>query len=395
MGQSFPGALAAVALPAIFRQNGLPLELFWIFAIPLIPSWLRWLMAIVVDNHGSDTFGFRKSWIVPCTLLGTFMYLFIAQIEPIPANLISIIGLLLIKSTIMTAQDIAVDGMVVEGMTEYERPLGSAIIVYLMFMGTVAAQGMVAGVEHFGWQTMMLAAAALLFFAALPSSIREEAAAPFAAAKRREMGKSASVLEFLRRPETNYVIPVLLFVGFSSNFMRAMLPVFLVDRGLSLAEIGITFGIAVVLGTGLAALVIPVVCAQFGKRFITIVTAIGYAPCAVMFFSMSSFELSLVFVCLALSYTMFISSAVWILVMEARLSWASKHQAATDFSAQASCASLGEWIGASIAGFAAAGLGWLGFFNLGWSLSALALLAFILVLQPIESCLSLRGDSAS
>ena len=129
MGQSFPGALAAVALPAVFRQNGLPLELFWLFAIPLIPSWLRWLMAVVVDNYGSKRFGFRKSWIVPCTLCGTCLYVWIAQIEPVPTNLILIIGLLLIKSIIMTAQDIAVDGMVVEGMTEHERPLGSAIVV--------------------------------------------------------------------------------------------------------------------------------------------------------------------------------------------------------------------------------------------------------------------------
>ena len=395
MGQSFPGALAAVALPAIFRQNGLPLELFWLFALPLIPGWLRWLMAVVVDNYGSTTFGFRKSWIVPCTFVGVCMYMALAQIEPIPANLTLIIGLLVIKSTIMTAQDIAVDGMAVESMTETERSLGSAIIVSLMFMGTVAAQAMVAGVDHFGWQTMMMAAAALLVFVALPSSIRKEVAAPAAATQRRKAGQSASILDFVRRPESAYIMPVLLFVGFSSNFMRAMLPIFLVDIGLSLVDIGIAFGAAVVFGTSLAAVSIPIASNRFGRRRVTLLIATGYGPCAVMFFAMSALDLPLVVICLALSYVMFISTAVWILVMEARLSWALKHQAATDFSAQASCASLGEWIGASIAGFVAAGLGWVWFFNMGWLLSALALFAFIWALGPIDRHLTCRGDQSA
>lgn len=395
MGQSFPGALAAVALPAIFRQNGLPLELFWLFALPLIPNWLRWLLAVVVDNHGSNTFGFRKSWIVPCTLLGAGLYVSLAQVEPIPANVTLIVGLLLLKSMIMTAQDIAVDGLAVESMTEAERPLGSAIIVYLMFMGTVAAQGMVAGVDHFGWQTMMLAAAALLVFVALPSSIRKEPAAPIAAIQRREAGQSASVLDFLRRKESTYIMAVLVFIGFSSNFMRAMLPVFLVDAGLSLTDIGIVFGAGVVVGTGLAAISIPTASKRYGRRRVALIVAIGYGPCAAMFFAMSVQELRLIVIGLALSYVMFISTAVWILVLEARLSWASKHQAATDFSAQASCASFGEWVGASIAGFIAASLGWTWFFNMGWLLSALALLAFIWALGPIEGHLARAGSQTT
>ncbi len=388
MGHSFPGALAAVALPAIFRQNGLPLELFWLFALPLIPSWLRWLVAMLVDNYGNSQFGFRKSWIVPCTALGATFYLLLAYIEPIPANLTLIIGLLMLKSTIMTAQDVAVDGLAVESMTAAERSLGSAIIVYLMFMGTVAAQGLVAGVNQFGWRAMMLAAAALLIVVALPSSLRQEAPAPGAAAQRRRLGQSASIFEFLRRPESKHVMSVLLFIGLSSNFLRAMLPVFLVDIGLSLVDIGITFGTAVVVGTGAAALLIPKLSKSHSRRSVATLIALGYAPCAALFYLMSTTEVTQLFVALALSYVMFISTAVWIVVMEARLAWSSKHQAATDFSAQSSCASLGEWAGASIAGFVAASLGWTGFFWLGWGLSALALVAFIWANGPIEKRLT-------
>ena len=158
-----------------------------------------------------------------------------------------------------------------------------------------------------------------------------------------------------------------------------------------MAEIGITFGIAVVVGAGLAALTVPAACKRFGRRPILILTAFGYLPSAAMFIVLSSFELSLVVVCIALVWVMFVSTAVWILVMEARLSWASQRQAATDFSAQASCASLGEWIGASVAGFVVASLGWTWFFNVGWTLSILAFVAFIWVLRPIENFVSVRS----
>jgi len=386
MGQSFPGALAAVALPAIFRQSGMPLELFWVFALPLIPGWMRWLIAIVVDNQGSAKFGYRKSWIVPCTLLGASLYMVLAWVEPLPANIVLIVGILTLKSTIMTAQDVAIDGLAVESVNEVERPLGSSIIVFLMFMGTVAAQGMVAGVEWVGWQSMMMAAATLLILAALPSSLRKEPAPPAAAIARRRSGRSASIFEFLGRKESRYIIPTLLFLGFSSNFMRAMLPVFLVDNGMSLTDIGIVFAIAVVLGAGIAAVGVPTVSRRYGVPRVAGVLAIGYVPCAISFYALARQEWTLLPICLILTYVMFVSTAVWILVMEARLSWASQHQAATDFSAQSSCANLGDWLGASIAGFAAAGLGWAWFFHIGWTLSAAALVAFVMCLRGVERC---------
>lgn len=384
MGQSFPGALAAVALPALFRENGLPLQMFWLFALPLIPGWFRWLIALVIDNFGNEQFGYRKSWILPCTVTGTALYLSISLVDPTPACLWVIISLLVVKSIIMTAQDVAVDGLAAESFNDTERPLGAAIIVFLMFMGTVAAQGMVAAVPHLGWQLMMVAAAVLLFIVAIPTLLRTEAPAPKAARERRQAMESASVIEFVLRRESRFIMPLLLAIGFSSNLMRAMLPVYLIDLGLSLTQIGLIFGFAVVTGTSLATFLIPTLSRRMTRTKLSSWVITGYIPCCLLFLAMNLNDLSTTLIALALSYVMFISTSIWMLVMQARLEWSSERQAATDFSSQASLANLGEWAGASAGGFLAAAFGWLWFFNIAWALSAAAGIAFVCLLAPIN-----------
>ena len=41
MGQVFPSAFFGLILTAIYRENGLPLDMFWVFAVPAVPGWLR------------------------------------------------------------------------------------------------------------------------------------------------------------------------------------------------------------------------------------------------------------------------------------------------------------------------------------------------------------------
>lgn len=392
MGQSFPGALSAVALPALFRQNGLPLEMFWLFALPLVPGWFRWLMAMVIDNHGNAKFGYRKSWILPCTVTGSLVYISISFVDPTPAFLVLIIGLLVVKSIVMTAQDVAVDGLAAESFNDAERPTGAAIIVFLMFMGTVAAQGMVAAVPHFGWQTMMVVAAILLFVVAIPTLLRTEAPAPKAAQERRFAMESASVLDFVLRRESRLILPLLLAIGFSSNLMRAMLPVYLVDLGISLTQIGIIFGFAVVTGTSLATFFIPLLSKRVSRTKLSSWIVAGYIPCCLLFLAMNLQDLSHTAIALALAYVMFISTSIWMLVMQARLEWSSDRQAATDFSSQASLANIGEWAGASAGGFLAAAFGWLWFFNIAWALSAAAGIAFVCVLVPVDRLIRNRSQ---
>ena len=199
MAQTFPAAFTGTALPFLFRKEGLPLEMFWLLALPTMPTWLRWLMALAVDNFGSERFGHRKSWIVPCTLVGTAAYALLAFIPPSLPAVHLIVAILLFKSFVLIAQDVTIDAYAAENMTDRERAPGTAIINWLAGIAGVLGTGTVALVETFGWKPTMLAAAALMLIAATPAMLRPEPPVPEARKRRQAKGQRASLIKTFKR----------------------------------------------------------------------------------------------------------------------------------------------------------------------------------------------------
>ena len=266
MAQYFPAAFAGVALPFIFREEGLPIEMFWLLALPAVPRWLKWLIAMVVDNHGSARIGFRKSWIIPCTLIGTACYAALAWIPPTVAALHLIVSILVFKSFVMAAQDTAVDGFAAESMSDAERPIGTSIIVFLSMVAQVFGAGAVAIVETFGWSTTMFAASMLLFAAALPAILRPEPPPPVESIERRARGERPSILKTVRRPESRWVLPYLFGFGFAGNAVTSMMGPFFSDKGLSLTQFGTLAVVCFVTGSALGAAVTPWLIRRFGMK---------------------------------------------------------------------------------------------------------------------------------
>ena len=157
MAQYFPAAFTGVAIPFIFRKEGLPLEMFWLLALPGIPRGLKWLMALVVDNYGNQRIGRRKSWIIPCTAVGACAYALLAFIPPSLTAVHIIVAILLFKSFVMAAQDIAVDAYAAESMNDAERPVGTSLINFLGAIAGVMGSGAVALIDIFGWPVTMIA----------------------------------------------------------------------------------------------------------------------------------------------------------------------------------------------------------------------------------------------
>ena len=151
--------------------------MFWLLALPAVPRWLKWAIALVVDNYGNTRFGYRKSWIVPCTVIGALLCVFRVDPQPSLAVVYAIVAILTVKSFVMAAQDIAVDGYAAESMTDAERPIGTSIIVFLATAATVLGVGTVALVEAFGWSSTMFGASLLLILAATPRSCAASPAA--------------------------------------------------------------------------------------------------------------------------------------------------------------------------------------------------------------------------
>jgi MFS family permease len=394
MAQYFPEAFAAIALPAIFRREGLPLEMFWLLALPLVPRWLKWLLAMVVDNHGNTRIGFRKSWIIPCTSMGAALYIVIGFIEPVPASIYAISGILMVKGFIMAAQDISIDGFAAEQFLDHERSTGAAMTVFLAVTAGALGNAMLALVDSFGWTTAMVMASALLIAAVTPGIIRKEPPPPVAVQKRRAKGERASLWDTLRRKENHIVLPFLFFFGFQGTFHGAMWAVFMVDMGASNTDLALIGSVSALSGSAFTALLTPFLINTIGVRktgligilplpligafyvYLAVIGTLPPLPVLISILALSSF-----------------TGGIWAYAVNtSRFRWPSKRQAATDYSTQSSVWNFGIWVAGSAAGFLAGGVGWVLFFMITYGVSTCVAIAYVLIIDPVEKICAARDE---
>ncbi|MBC81781.1 MAG: hypothetical protein CMQ33_13270 [Gammaproteobacteria bacterium] len=391
MAQTFPAAFTGTALPFLFRKEGLPLEMFWLLALPTMPTWLRWLMALAVDNFGSERFGHRKSWIVPCTLVGTAAYALLAFIPPSLPAVHLIVAILLFKSFVLIAQDVTIDAYAAENMTDRERAPGTAIINWLAGIAGVLGTGTVALVETFGWKPTMLAAAALMLIAATPAMLRPEPPVPEARKRRQAKGQRASLIKTFKRPESGYILPFAWFWGFGAGFMGTMLGPFYADKGLTLTEFGILSPISHLAGSTLAAVTTPLLVSRFGLRStamvgVAILPIEGAMFCMFALTSLPPLPLLIVMVSLLGYMTALFTYPVTI----SRYRWASKAQAGTDYALQSSLAGLGVWMAGSVSGLIASQVGWVYFFPIATTIALTAGIIYVGKFNRIEELVQER-----
>lgn len=392
MAQYFPAAFTGAALPFLFRQEGLPLEMFWLLAVPGYSRWFKWLIALAVDNYSSPRIGHRKTWIIPCTVIGAFTYAMLAFIPPSLSTVYMIIGILLFKSFVMAAQDIAVDAYAAESMTAAERPTGTSIINFLGAVAGVMGSGTIALIGLFGWPSTMLAASALLIIAALPAVLRKEPPPPEATRKRMQRGEGPSLLKAIMRPESLYILPFMFMLGFGGSFAGSMIAPFFVDEGLSLTDWGILQPISALVGGGLGAVSTPWLVARIGLRK-TATLSLALFPIEGLMFGAFAWMPGLPALPLLIAMVSlfgFGTALYGYCASISRFRWVSRAQAGTDYSMQSSIWNLGVTVGASLSGFVAAAVGWVVFFPIAGLISASACLMYVLIHDRAEKLVLAR-----
>lgn len=386
MAQYFPAAFAGVALPFLFRKEGLPLEMFWLLALPGYTRFLKWAMALVVDNFGSKRLGRRKSWIIPCTTIGAAAYALLALFPPSLVSVHIIVGILIFKSFVMAAQDIAVDAYAAESMNDEERPIGTSLINFLGGIAGMVGTGAVALVDMFGWEPTMIAASALLILAALPAVIRKEPPPPLATQRREERGERPSLWTAFKRRDSGYIMPFMFIFGFGGGFLGSMVGPFWADRGLSLTEYGILSAIATAAGGALAATTTPWLVGKIGLRKTSIIGVILVPMQAGMYMFFNEVENLPVWPVLVSTYVLMAwgVSLYGYCASISRFRWASKAQAGTDYALQSSIWNLGVSSAASVSGFVAATAGWTLFFPIAAAATLTGALFYIGLFNRIE-----------
>ncbi len=414
MAHKFPIDLSLTYLPAILRKNGLDLTQLSGLSLILIPFWFRWAWSPLVDHNGSERLGHRKTWILPCTVLAVFVYLIITIVDPTPETLPRRIIMFAIASLVKATQQVAADAYTVENIRPSDRSIGSAYIELGRSASAVAiAIGLMSIYDRLGWGYTMPTAA--VFFAALtlPVLLRKEAPRPAELNKRFEEGNVASFTlmrhsprrffasfihpfkDFIGRKETGALIGLIIFMAASLKLVQTTLPVMLVDMGFTLTEIGIMIGIGAAGGSIMGALISARLLRRFATmqaaRFCLAMMVLAYVPWIFLAFTQ---EKSFVVAIISLGCLGMLATPTQVLVMAARFRWASRAQAGTDFTFQASAEFVGYSIGAAIAGPLIAIVGWGPFYIISLATAITGILFFMKVHIFVERCIESRAETS-
>ncbi|MFK7914838.1 MAG: MFS transporter [Pseudomonadales bacterium] len=359
LGQFLPLSFTALMLPIVFREQGLALNMFWLFSIPSIPTWLRPLWAPLVDQYGSSRLGRRKTWFLPCTLFGAAVYVLLSTWQPVPDNIVMIITVLTVASTIMTTQDIAIDGYMVENIADHERPVAAAALDICRNLSMfIAWGGLVLVYDAWGWTAALSGAAVLLVLFSLPAMVRREPPPP----KISEL-EAPSLLRLLKRPDAQRVLPLCLLIGLVGGMMVSLYPTFLIDKGFSSSEVALIAGPATLFGTLIGASITAWYLRRFGYKSTLLVSIwvvlFGFLPIAWLALQPQPGWLMVFLLTLnGLALPSFLDVSF----QAVRLKWTSKAQAGTEYTTQMVLMRAGFSAASAVGGFIAYYVGWFYFF---------------------------------
>lgn len=361
MGQVLPASFLALFLPVIFREQGLALDMYWVFTLPAIPTWLRPLWAPFVDRTGSRTFGMRRTWFIPCTLFGALAYFSLALFAPTLDNLAVIITLLVIKSTIMTTQDIAIDGYMVENINDGERSVAAAVLDIGRNVSRFLAMIAIPWVYYVsGWSAAVVTASVLLVLFSLPGIMRPEPARPTSFTR-----EPPSLKRLLQRPDSYYVYPMCFLVALTGGLIPVLYPTYLSDLGFSIGDLALLLAPATLVGSVLGASVTSWSLGRIGYKSTMLIAAFGILLAVIPIMWMGSLAApTFLIVFLVTLNGIALPSLLDVTFQAARLKWASRTQAATDYTTQIVTMMAGISLATAVGGLLAEHLGWFYYFLL-------------------------------
>lgn len=243
--QGMPFGFQATALPVYLRTQGVSVTAIGFLGLLSLPWMFKALWAPLVDRYGSARIGRRKSWILPlqAALAATCA---LAAFVPVETGLPALLGLIFVMNLLAATQDIAVDGFAVDSLRPEEMGLGNAAQVVGYKLGMLTGGGLLVWAsQSIGWRGLFLSMAALsLIVFGVTAFAREPPPRD-----RESPGERITWREVLSRLRQVFLLPgtgwVLLFIAtykFGESLSDVLYKVFLVQEGISPAQIGLWVG---------------------------------------------------------------------------------------------------------------------------------------------------------
>jgi len=281
LSQGIPIGFAFEALPVLFRQAGVSLDVIALTPLAGLPWILKLIWAPLVDNHGSARFGRRRSWILPMQALLAASFVLLAFIPPSIENAAVLIAVLLVGSLAAATQDTATDGLAAETLGRSALGAANALQVGGMMAGVmIGGAGTLILVELHGERIALLSLAGLLALSLLPIIVWREPAA-----RRQATAGAARIMSVFRRRGVWPLLILALIYGTANAGGVGLSKLLLVDRGWSTGDVGL---VAAVTGLSVILLGSPVAAALANRigLWITMLTGLGVAAVSLVAWQM-------------------------------------------------------------------------------------------------------------
>jgi RhtX/FptX family siderophore transporter len=241
LSQGLPYGFFTQALPALMRKEGQSLPDIGLANLLALPWALKFLWAPLVDRWGSPAFGRRRSWIVPLQVASVATAAALSLVDP-RTGIRAMMAALLFTNLLAATQDIATDGLAVELLSEGERGYGNSVQVAGYRVGMILGGGFLLVVfDRVGGSLTFVAMAAMLALATVPILFHRELSGPAAPPAPLRLG---AWLDVARRPKMGVWLAILALYKGGEALAYGMVKPLLVDRGLSIEDIGWLIGTA-------------------------------------------------------------------------------------------------------------------------------------------------------
>lgn len=394
LSQGVATSFLVLGVPTVLRKYGMPLDLLWVAYLPVVLYSVKFLWAPMADRHWLPALGRRRSWLLPSTFGLAASFLILSRFPPDQAIVAAGAAFFLIGLSGAT-MDIATDAYAVELLEPSERGLGNGLQSAGLTCGGLVGRGAVLVlIDRFGWSVALTAVAVLIPIVAAPGLLRREPSVPAVVA--REGVAGVSLAAFFARRETPWTLLLALLTGLCYFSIGPILGPFLVDAGLSLAQVG-TMQVVVGTAAGIAgALIAGASINLLGFKQAYLVTiAAGLLMAVTAAGVAASQSRGMVALALVVAGVNLVMGGTFAVFYANVMNWCSPKQAATDFTAISSAFSLMAVVGGSGAGLLAQRFGYVGHFLVVAAVGAVTLVAIATSAPRIAIASSIRIETAS
>lgn len=376
VAQSVIGGITWTGLPAVMREEGLPLDRIGLLSLIALPWALKFLWAPLVERFRLPRVGPNRSATV--VLAGGLLS--VAGLALVgftgPQTSMAVLACLTLVAFAASTVDIACDGYAVESLASENHGWGNAAQVGGAYLGSAIGGGLfLVLVASAGWSVGIWSMAALLIVLGLPFMLRAAATSPAA-----ERPHVPSLAAALRRPEIRRGLLAAALYVVAQKSALMMLGPFLIDQGLDLATMGLLNG-AGSMGVGIAAALLGgALVKSWGVRAVLLL-ALGLQAGALFTFAAHSF-ISLpvpLLIGIAVASSSGIMALGFVALYAQFMRWSDRRQAGVDFTLFQSMDALISMAGGVVAGYAAEALGYGPFFAIAGAIAIAAVPAIAVV----------------